>query len=202
MPVWHGGAAVLEAAREHCLNRAMQDALDRLLAIQDLLMRYGLAGAVAFDLGETRGMEYYTGITFKGYAPGLGFSVCSGGRYDDLVGHFGPPQPAVGCALWLDRILLVRQRQGREPIIPGVDVLVALADDAGCLGVVQALRHQGRRVEVDVTSRDPAALKRHTQHRGTGRLVICHGNGRLSLWQEGRETEMDVAGLLEEASTW
>ncbi|MCB0236322.1 MAG: ATP phosphoribosyltransferase regulatory subunit, partial [Anaerolineae bacterium] len=63
---------------------------------------------VSFDLGETRGMQYYTGITFKGYTAGLGFAICSGGRYDDLVGHFGPQQPAVGCALWLDRILLAR----------------------------------------------------------------------------------------------
>ncbi len=60
---------------------------------------YGVADKITFDLGETRGMEYYTGITFKGYTPGLGFSICSGGRYDDLVGHFGRPQPAVGCAL-------------------------------------------------------------------------------------------------------
>lgn len=111
LPTLNGGPEILQKGKAHCLNEMMRASLERLEAIQALLAAYGVAGSIVYDLGETRGMEYYTGITFKGYAPGLGSSICSGGRYDDLVGHFGPAQPAVGCALWLDRMLLARQRQ-------------------------------------------------------------------------------------------
>ena len=52
-----------------------------------------MADAVSYDLAEVRDLDYYTGITFEGFAPGLGFSLISGGRYDDLIGHFGPPCP-------------------------------------------------------------------------------------------------------------
>ena len=53
---------------------------------------------VEVDLGEVRGLGYYTGITFAGYAPGAGSAVASGGRYDGLLARFGRPGPAIGFA--------------------------------------------------------------------------------------------------------
>ena len=78
-----------------------------------------MADAVSYDLAEVRDLDYYTGITFEGFAPGLGFNLISGGRYDELIGHFGPPLPAVGWALTLDRVLLARELQGVAAGRPG-----------------------------------------------------------------------------------
>jgi ATP phosphoribosyltransferase regulatory subunit len=60
------------------------------------------AGPFAVDLGEARGLGYYTGITFAGYAPGAGSSVAAGGRYDGLLARFGRPGPAIGFAVDLE----------------------------------------------------------------------------------------------------
>jgi ATP phosphoribosyltransferase regulatory subunit len=57
---------------------------------------------VEVDLGEVRGLGYYTGITFAGYAPGAGAAVASGGRYDALLARFGRPGPAIGFAVDLE----------------------------------------------------------------------------------------------------
>ncbi|WP_242354673.1 MULTISPECIES: ATP phosphoribosyltransferase regulatory subunit [unclassified Anaeromyxobacter] len=57
---------------------------------------------VSVDLGETRGLGYYTGITFAGYAPGAGSAVAAGGRYDELLERFGRPGPAIGFAVDLE----------------------------------------------------------------------------------------------------
>jgi ATP phosphoribosyltransferase regulatory subunit len=57
---------------------------------------------VAVDLGEARGLGYYTGLTFAGFAPGAGAAVASGGRYDQLLGRFGRPGPAIGFAIDLE----------------------------------------------------------------------------------------------------
>jgi ATP phosphoribosyltransferase regulatory subunit len=57
---------------------------------------------VEVDLGEVRGLGYYTGITFAGYAPGAGAAVASGGRYDGLLARFGRPGPAIGFAVDLE----------------------------------------------------------------------------------------------------
>jgi ATP phosphoribosyltransferase regulatory subunit len=57
---------------------------------------------VAVDLGDTRGREYYTGVTFAGYAAGAGSAVATGGRYDELLARFGRPGPAIGFAVDLE----------------------------------------------------------------------------------------------------
>jgi ATP phosphoribosyltransferase regulatory subunit len=59
---------------------------------------------VVYDFGEVRGLDYYTGIHFEMFIAGAGSAVGAGGRYDDLVGRFGRPLPAVGLALDLDAL--------------------------------------------------------------------------------------------------
>ncbi len=63
-----------------------------------------VAERVIFDLGLTRDLGYYTGAVFEVYDPALGAPLGGGGRYDDLIGRFGRPLPAVGFALGIDRL--------------------------------------------------------------------------------------------------
>lgn len=198
LPGLNGGPEILELGRSYCLNEHMRSALDWLRALEALLAAYGLAEVVSFDLGETRGMEYYTGITFKGYAPGLGFSVCSGGRYDDLVGHFGPAQPAVGCALWLDRLLLARQRQGRRPQPQPLDLLLAAGACPACVQAALALRKDGLRVEIDVTKRAVADLLHYAHERRAVWVALCLGAGQLRLWRGAEERLISQERLVDE----
>ncbi len=80
-------------------------------------------GEVVVDLGEVRGLGYYTGITFAGYAPGAGAAVAAGGRYDELLARFGRPDPAIGFAVDLEfatqalerQAATVRRARGRAP---------------------------------------------------------------------------------------
>jgi ATP phosphoribosyltransferase regulatory subunit len=59
---------------------------------------------VVYDLGEVRGLDYYTGVHFELFTAGAGRSAGAGGRYDSLMGRFGDPMPAVGVSLDLDTI--------------------------------------------------------------------------------------------------
>ncbi len=59
---------------------------------------------VIFDLGLVRDLAYYTGAVFEVYDPGLGQPIGGGGRYDELLGRFGRPLPAVGFALTVDSL--------------------------------------------------------------------------------------------------
>ena len=196
LPGLQGGVEVLAPARTLCLNEAMRAALDRLDAIHDLLEAYGLGGLVAYDLGETRGMEYYTGITFKGYVPGLGFSVCSGGRYDDLIGHFGPPLPAVGCALWLDRLLLARQRQGHRAVLSGPDLLLGSAGGHWAIDLATALRARGIRVELDVLNRSPDELLDYARQRVVRLVAVCLNAEQVQLVDESGTQLISTDALL------
>ena len=71
------------------------------------LKAYGVSEHVLIDLTMIGDFSYYTGMTFEGYAADLGFPVCSGGRYDNLLSQFGRPAPATGFALKTNRILEV-----------------------------------------------------------------------------------------------
>jgi ATP phosphoribosyltransferase regulatory subunit len=74
--------------------------------------RKGIDG-LAVDLGEVRGLGYYTGITFAGHAAGAGSTVAAGGRYDELLARFGRPGPAIGFAVDLEYATQALERAGK-----------------------------------------------------------------------------------------
>ncbi len=202
LPQLNGGPDILQQGRAVCVNPTMRAALDWLEALHDLLAAYGILDHVTFDLGETRGMAYYTGISFKGYTPGLGFSICSGGRYDDLVGHFGRPQPAVGCALWVDRILLARQRQGWQPAPLLPHLLWVGSACPACLRLLLDLRRRGLRVELDVSGAGLDELSQRAASRGIARVAACAGDGWVTLRTAQGERRLSLAALDAEAAAW
>lgn len=75
----------------------------------------GVAQRVAIDVSIARGLDYYTGTvveTVLGDLPTIG-SVCSGGRYDNLVSAYsGRELPGIGASLGLDRMLAALEELG------------------------------------------------------------------------------------------
>jgi ATP phosphoribosyltransferase regulatory subunit len=110
-------------ARGRAIARAVPEAAGPLAEVEGALAlaRRRRAGPFAVDLGEARGLGYYTGITFAGYAPGAGSAVAAGGRYDALLARFGRPGPAIGFAVDLEFATQALERaSGRgNPARPG-----------------------------------------------------------------------------------
>ena len=171
LPRLTGDTRVLAEAEAICLNTTMMQALSDLRAVADLLAAYGVTERIAYDLAEVRDLDYYTGITFEGFAPGLGFNLVSGGRYDDLIGHFGPPLAAVGWALTLDRVLLARELQGIAYDEPRCDVLLSARNCAACLNWAAQARARGLKIEIDPLGLAPDTLWQAAQARGIPRAA-------------------------------
>ncbi len=94
-----------------------------------------------------RGLDYYTKTVFEAVSEELDITVIAGGRYDYLVEEMGgPPTPAIGFAVGLERLsMLVKNLPPEDPlylVIPFGDVLPY------ALQVAKALRAEGKRVEV------------------------------------------------------
>lgn len=102
-----GGQEVCNHALELSSNANAQSAIRHLCEVWDNLAAYGVQEHVLIDLTMIGDFSYYTGMTFEGYASNLGFPVCSGGRYDNLLAQFGRPAPATGFALKTNRIMEV-----------------------------------------------------------------------------------------------
>jgi ATP phosphoribosyltransferase regulatory subunit len=135
-----GLEVILEAERAFAGSPEATAALVELRAVVDALDDAGLADRLAIDLGEVRGLDYYTGLVFRIFAPGLGFEVGGGGRYDSLLARFGRPLPAVGFMLGLDRVALLLERQGGLVQAPVASAEVVAGRDLG-----RALRHARER---------------------------------------------------------
>ncbi len=97
------------------LEGALHEALT---GMRDVLTRLSppVAERIIFDLGLVRSIGYYTGAVFQVYDPAYGVPLGSGGRYDELLGTFGRPLPAVGFALNVERlhIALTGEERGRS----------------------------------------------------------------------------------------
>lgn len=107
-----GGKEICSQAHRMTDDPTAQEAIEHLCRIWDALEDYDAQADVLIDLTMIGDFSYYTGMTFEGYASDLGFPVCSGGRYDNLLQQFGRSAPATGFALKTNRILEVL---GKEP---------------------------------------------------------------------------------------
>jgi ATP phosphoribosyltransferase regulatory subunit len=205
LPELVGGLEVLEEAQALSTGldapSAALAALERLAGVYRLLQAYGAGEWVLLDLGEVRGMDYYTGITFRGVAPGLGWPIASGGRYDGLIACFGRSLPAVGFGLGIERALLVQARQGTPLPRVGSHLLVSGCEHPAGLALVQRLRQAGLRVEVDVLDLEADQLAALARQRGIPR-TLCHAAGAWLLADPDGERTLTDAALLEETETW
>ena len=105
LPWLFGGREVLEKAREYSFNDELKDSIDYLEKLASTLDELGYGDLISFDLGMVQRLNYYTGITFRGYVEGVGAIALSGGRYDNLIALFGEDRPAVGFSINLDSLL-------------------------------------------------------------------------------------------------
>jgi ATP phosphoribosyltransferase regulatory subunit len=109
VPQIRGGQDVLEAPS----GGPVAEAVGGLRRVLELLPD-GVAERVIFDLGLSRGLGYYTGAVFDVLDPAFGSPIGGGGRYDELMGRFGRPLPAVGFALGVDRLHLALAGEERS----------------------------------------------------------------------------------------
>jgi histidyl-tRNA synthetase len=104
-----------------------------------------------------RGLDYYTRTVFEHVAEkGLGSqnAVCAGGRYDGLVEEFGgPPTPAIGFAVGIERIALLTGE--RTPSRPDYFIVAigAQARDQG-VNLLEEIRKAGAGAEMILDEKD------------------------------------------------
>lgn len=141
----NGREELLQEAKLLAASETSRRAIENLEEVYRLLQAYEVADFVAFDLGLVRDFDYYTGMVFEGYTPGLGFPVCGGGRYDRLLEAFGQPRPATGFALGVDRLLMALEKQAPEAVQKPVPSVIAWEKGAQekAIAMANALRKKG-----------------------------------------------------------
>lgn len=114
LPWLCGSADMLEDALVCCFDERLKKIVENLQQLYRQLAELGYENRITFDLGKLPHLNYYSGILFEGFVPGIGTSVLSGGRYDSLLEKFGEPLPAIGFSVKLDAVLPVLNLKQKE----------------------------------------------------------------------------------------
>lgn len=107
----YGDASMLKRAKSLTINPRCRAAIERLEQVYEVVCQYGYEKYISFDLGMVNHYDYYTGIIFRGYTFGTGDAIGKGGRYDNLLVHFGKNAPAIGFTILVDDMLSALDRQ-------------------------------------------------------------------------------------------
>lgn len=136
------------------------------------------------DTGIVRGLDYYTKTVFE-FVNEEGFTLCGGGRYDNLVHEIDGKieMPSVGFGMGLERILYFLEKEGI--VLPGsrdIDLYVGILGSeakASAYQLVYQLRNAGLVVETDYLDRSVKAQMKYANKIGAKNTVII-GEDELS----------------------
>jgi histidyl-tRNA synthetase len=156
------------------------------LAHFETLRKYldALGTAYTVDARLVRGLDYYTRTLFEiTGAPdklGAGSTLVGGGRYDAMVADLGgPPIPAFGFALGLERLLIASELDVPANVIDALVAPLGTAAAAAGLTLARDLRRQGIRCEVDTRGKSLKSQLRRADALGA-RIVLILGESELA----------------------
>ena len=148
LPQMFGSTEVLEKAKALTDNPQALKAVARLEEIYELLKVYGYEKYITFDFAMLSKYHYYTGIIFQAYTYGTGEPLIKGGRYNQLMKHFGKPAASIGFAIVVDNLLMALSRQKLEMEDPDDVTVITYRKENRIQAIKEAkeLRAQGKNV--------------------------------------------------------
>ncbi len=143
--------------------------------LQDLLKELKIPFEI--DTGIVRGLDYYTKTVFE-FVNEDGFTLCGGGRYDNLIHEIDEKQdiPSVGFGMGIERIIyfLDKEQIELEPE-PAIELYVGILGKeakAEAYKIVNRLRNAGIIVETDYMDRSVKAQMKYANKIGARNAVI------------------------------
>jgi len=149
LPELYGRRDILVKANKISLLKKFVKELEDVL---DVLDEFRLECDLNIDLGELRGFNYYTGITFEIISPSMSSPLLRGGRYDDLVGKYGFDMPATGFAIDVESLLHVTKTTFENNQIHFVVIPKKMSLRRDAIRLSEWLRSSGFKVILDLES--------------------------------------------------
>ncbi len=196
-----GAPSVLDSLDDECKTHFQK--------VQEYLTVMGIPFEV--DSSIVRGLDYYTKTVFEFVSDQIGSqgTVCGGGRYDNLIKECGgSAMGAVGFAMGLERIMLLKQAQGSDDQIEDTpDIFIASIGEQGekkAVSIGYSLRLKGIKAEYDTMGRSLKAQMKYADKIGA-KFNICIGDDDIASdcvtvknMESGEKTSMKLSNITEE----
>lgn len=190
-------------------NPVFAQGVSELRAVVDGMRAFGVPeDSVQVNLAIARGLDYYTGTVYETFLndhKGIG-SVCSGGRYDNLAGHYTKSKlPGVGISIGATRLFYQLIEAGLIADGAAVaDVLVAELDPA--LGtdyrrLASELRAAGLNTEIPFDGGKLAKQLKYADRAGIAVVVLmgsdekARGTATVKHLAKGDQVEVPLGEL-------
>ncbi|MEO8002357.1 MAG: histidine--tRNA ligase [Arenimonas sp.] len=165
-------------------SEGFNQGIAELREVIELLKAYGVPEKnYAVNFSIARGLDYYTGTVYETTLdeyPQIG-SICSGGRYENLAGHYSKSHlPGVGISIGATRLFWQLKEAGIISTAEStVEALVGLMDEAylpQALEIAQLLRAAGINTEVQLEAKKIAKQFQYADRSGISFMVLCGEN--------------------------
>jgi histidyl-tRNA synthetase len=131
---------------------------------------------IQYEPTLARGLDYYTGIIFETIAQSSTGSICSGGRYDKLIGMFaGRDLNAVGFGLGFDRTIEVLEEQNRIPSLSSA-TKVLLTNSEKAFEIAEKLRAENINTEIYLDEKDLEKQLKYADKKQIPFVIIVNEN--------------------------
>ncbi|MCK5040588.1 MAG: histidine--tRNA ligase [Candidatus Aenigmarchaeota archaeon] len=165
-------------------NETASEGLVELEKLGEYLSSYGMNKVCEYNLSIVRGLDYYTGCVFETKIKGerqLG-SICSGGRYDKMLGSFmNKDVPCTGISIGVDRLLdyFVSKKKEENKLMNKNAIFVASADVQYSNRAIELaailrdkLKSKDAIIETDVTGRKLASQIKYADREKIRYVII------------------------------
>ena len=167
--------------------------------LQELLTGLGIRYSI--DTGIVRGLDYYTKTVFE-FVNKDGFTLCGGGRYDNLVKEIDGKLdiPSAGFGMGLERVIYFLNLQGVElgGVVPP-QLYVGMMGDVKteAFKLITSLRDAGISVETDYLDKSVKAQMKYANKIHAGYVVIIGEDelrsGRVNVKNMADSTQIECA---------
>ncbi len=160
------------------------------------------------DTGIVRGLDYYTKTVFE-FVNEEGFTLCGGGRYDNLVHEIDEKQdiPSVGFGMGIERIIYFLEQEGVElEPEPAIELYVGILGKeakGAAYKIVNTLRNADIVVETDYMDRSVKAQMKYANKIGAKNTVIigadelANNKANIKNMDTGEQTEVTLDKITE-----
>tara|TARA_Y100000310_G_C20676165_1_gene813179 strand:- start:1727 stop:3088 length:1362 start_codon:yes stop_codon:yes gene_type:complete len=167
-----------------------------------------MGASCTFDPSLARGLSYYTGTIYETFLKDskITSAVCSGGRYDEIIGQFIGKESvaAVGISFGLDRIYdaLIERDEILQKTVTSVFV-IPIGTALESMQFCETLRKAGVKADVDLLGRGISKNLKFANSMGIGTVVFLgqqelkEGKVKIRDMESGEEKMVAMDAVVE-----
>src|SRR3990172_7680511 len=164
-----------------------------------LLDEFQVGCEINVDLGELRGFNYYTGVSFELITPRVPSPMIIGGRYDELIEKYGYKCPATGFAVDIEALLDVASTSHEDNKNHFVVIPTKPSLRRESIKIAELLRRSGFKVILDLKA--DVSLRRErikeNQSLSSYGVIILETTGKVRLIESRTGVSKEFSNLEE-----